>query len=723
MPIPIVKAKKADQEKQPEAEQESWGDRGRRTLFFGKCPEEIKDKDIYNHYYELGDADGNRGTPIETIKWQKDNGKRRGYGFVVFKTVELRHKALEMPPPKVGGRRLVVNDYFHKSEHVDSEAAGEARHLLCQMLERRLAGNVVKAHKAASAGTNIPPVEWDDAKLKAIPVRKGFPHRLHSKATPEASQRFRAEHAIQIEGLEEVPGPVCTFEEVDFPKEVQSVLTERYDAPSPIQSQAWPLLLHGHDVIGLSETGSGKTLAFLLPGIVHLRAQPRTKTKEGPVVLVLAPTRELALQIATEAQHFTSLRVGTVYGGGSSEERVQQAAKVLSPVDIVVSCPGRLVDFLEAEVLTLQRVSYLVIDEADHSLRLGYRPQIEAICTRTRPDRQTLMFSATWTENVQQLAQGYLRTPVRLAVDHVDELRFNKSVKQDFFFYETTDQKVFRLLKLLDKARKTHEVSRALVFVDSKEFGDYLCDALLPDIPHVMGIHSEYSQDHRERALRAFRDNPHGVLVASDVASRGLDIKDLAMVVNYNVPNSIRTYIHRIGRTGRAGKEGLAYTFISEDDAGFAHSIVELMKTSGIEPPKLLARFAKVQETLLQEKRQAKKQALAERRKARREERLKEWHDFQENKPEGEGAAEDQAKAPRKPKTRRGTKGGKRWQEKKKRRQGQNDEKFMDFMSNLEKKTEDKKRKWEEALKDGTALSKVQAFLTTVKKQKTSPDP
>eukprot|EP01054_Gregarina_sp_Poly1_P005701 Gregarina_sp_Poly_1__5700@NODE_2_length_28028_cov_167_134223_g1_i0_p7_GENE_NODE_2_length_28028_cov_167_134223_g1_i0NODE_2_length_28028_cov_167_134223_g1_i0_p7_ORF_typecomplete_len401_score48_21DEAD/PF00270_29/5_5e52ResIII/PF04851_15/2_3e09Flavi_DEAD/PF07652_14/0_006AAA_19/PF13245_6/0_013AAA_22/PF13401_6/0_27SecA_DEAD/PF07517_14/1_5SecA_DEAD/PF07517_14/92CMS1/PF14617_6/0_19UBA_3/PF09288_10/17UBA_3/PF09288_10/82_NODE_2_length_28028_cov_167_134223_g1_i02348824690 len=280
-----------------------------------------------------------------------------------------------------------------------------------------------------SFGTSFKPMNWQSQDLP--PFRKDFYKESAAVAgmSKEQVARIRSEHEIQIVSGGPAPNPICKFEDAGFSSDVvQRLYHAGFETPSPIQLQAWPIALSGRDMIGIAETGSGKTLAFLLPAVVHISAQERVRPDDGPVALILAPTRELVEQIKDESVKFAlRMRTGVAYGGAP---RRTQSHMLQSGCEIVAACPGRLIDFLERGIVNMRRVTYLVLDEADRMLDMGFEPQIRKIVSQIRPDRQTLMFSATWPKEVQGLARDLCREdPVHVTIGSTD-LKASHNVEQ-----------------------------------------------------------------------------------------------------------------------------------------------------------------------------------------------------------------------------------------------------------------------------------------------------
>eukprot|EP00586_Coscinodiscus_wailesii_P017137 CAMPEP_0172519242 /NCGR_PEP_ID=MMETSP1066-20121228/291300_1 /TAXON_ID=671091 /ORGANISM="Coscinodiscus wailesii, Strain CCMP2513" /LENGTH=542 /DNA_ID=CAMNT_0013301793 /DNA_START=256 /DNA_END=1882 /DNA_ORIENTATION=+ len=423
-------------------------------------------------------------------------------------------------------------------------------------------------------GSQLSNIDFNSADL--VPFEKDFyiEHPDVTKRPQEEAEAWRASKSIVVIG-EGVPKPVMTFDEASMPEYILTeVLKQGFERPTPIQSQGWPMALKGKNMVGISATGSGKTLAFLLPAMIHINAQQYLKPGEGPIVLVLAPTRELAVQIKEECDKFggsSDIKNTVVYGGVPKSRQVHA---LRSGIEIVIATPGRLIDHLEQGNTNLKRVTYLVLDEADRMLDMGFEPQLRKICSQIRPDRQVLMWSATWPREVQNLAQDYLREYYQVTVGSLD-LAGNKDVTQ--IIDVCTDQEKYRnLLKNL-KDNLT-EKDRVLVFVETKKGCDMLTRSLRMDNFQARAMHGDKSQDERDWVLKEFKSCQSTLLVATDVAARGLDVDDIKMVVNFDFPNDMESYIHRIGRTGRAGKKGIAVSFfVPLKNGRMARDLVEIL--------------------------------------------------------------------------------------------------------------------------------------------------
>ncbi|GAB4846735.1 hypothetical protein Ancab_025743 [Ancistrocladus abbreviatus] len=398
-----------------------------------------------------------------------------------------------------------------------------------------------------------------------------------SGLSPEA---YRRRHEISVTG-DSIPPPFTSFEATDFPSEIlKEVHQAGFSAPTPIQAQSWSIALQGRDIVAIAKTGSGKTLGYLIPGFIHLK-RCRNNPQMGPTVLVLSPTRELATQIQDEAAKFgrsSRISCACLYGGASKGPQLKDLDK---GADIVVATPGRLNDILEMRRVSLHQVSYLVLDEADRMLDMGFEPQIRKIVKEVPSHRQTLMFTATWPKEVRKIASDLLVKPVQVNIGNVDELVANKSITQHV-----------EVLAPMEKQRRLEQIlrsqepgSKIIIFCATKK----MCDILAGNMTRQFGataIHGDKSQSERDYVLNQFRTGRSPVLVATDVAARGLDIKDIRVVINYDFPTGIEDYVHRIGRTGRAGATGVAHTFFCEKDAKYASDLVKILEGTNQQVPR-----------------------------------------------------------------------------------------------------------------------------------------
>ena len=437
-------------------------------------------------------------------------------------------------------------------------------------------------------------------------------HDLHNL---EIAKAFRREHDIKLTGKEcEQFHPMLDFDSTPFSTAIKRVFTkEGYSAPTHIQSQSWPIAVAGRDVISIARTGSGKTCGFLLPAFHMLnksgaidrddamqkgsdgnRRQRRDKrygdrrgAPASPSILVLAPTRELAVQIQEEAMKFGrahGIRSVVAHGGGGQLRR-KQIEHLRQLPDVMVCTPGRCNDFIEAGVVDMSKIQYLVLDEADRMLDMGFQDQIESIIEATPPERQTSLFSATWPREVRGLASNYLKDPVHLQVGN-GLLTSNKNIKQTITVVDERDKfpELVKLLKTLDPDELTstshRDLPKMIIFKNTKSECDMVTYRLKDLGISAESIHGDKSQSTRNHILDKFRKSRIKVLIATDVASRGLDVKDVEVVINLDCPMSAEDYVHRVGRTGRGEKSGQAYSFVTTKERSFAKEIIGVLERS-----------------------------------------------------------------------------------------------------------------------------------------------
>jgi len=396
---------------------------------------------------------------------------------------------------------------------------------------------------------------------------------------------WRANNEIMVDDPDCQIRPILDFNELDVPGALTDAFRKQnYTTPTPIQAQSWPLALRGQDVIGIARTGSGKTLGFLLPALVHIRAQAPLRKGDGPIAVVLTPTRELAQQVEEEAKKFGSamrVRSTAVYGGAP---RMAQKADLQAGTEIIIACPGRLLDFIQSGVTNMRRVSFLILDEADRMLDMGFEPQIRKICGQMRRERQTLMYSATWPKEVRRLADDF-QTQARMIMigNGSDELVANKNIKQIVEVVQEWD-KPAKFTAFMEKAYQG-KVVKSIVFTDTKRACDYLAQELGKRGWPVAPIHGDKDQRQRDSVLRDFRAGRIPILIATDVAARGIDINDIEYVINYDFPQTIEDYVHRIGRTARGEKSGTSYSLLTKEHSRCIKQLIEVMERSGQEIP------------------------------------------------------------------------------------------------------------------------------------------
>ncbi|CDR45538.1 CYFA0S19e00144g1_1 [Cyberlindnera fabianii] len=368
-------------------------------------------------------------------------------------------------------------------------------------------------------GSGLQKQEFDLASLPRF-EKNFYQEHENVKARSDAEiQEFRNKNEMRVEG-KDIPKPIENFDEAGFPDYVLSeVVAQGFPKPTSIQCQGWPMALSGRDMIGIAATGSGKTLSYCLPGIVHINAQPPLSHGDGPIVLVLAPTRELAVQIQTECSKFgrsSRIRNTCVYGGAPKGPQIRDLQR---GVEICIATPGRLIDMLETGKTNLRRVTYLVLDEADRMLDMGFEPQIRKIIDQIRPDRQTLMWSATWPKEVQALARDYLQDYIQVTVGSL-ELAASHTIKQVVEVI-TEYEKRDRMLKHLEAAMNDQN-SKILIFASTKRTCDEITRYLRDDGWPALAIHGDKQQQERDWVLNEFRTGRSPIMVATDVAARGI---------------------------------------------------------------------------------------------------------------------------------------------------------------------------------------------------------
>jgi len=475
-------------------------------------------------------------------------------------------------------------------------------------------------------------------KLQRKEDKQKFDDRHWSDKEPEnMTERdwriFREDYNISIKGGN-VANPIRHWRESNIPEAILDIIDSvGYKEPSPIQRQAIPIGLTNRDIIGVAETGSGKTAAFLIPLLVWIQSLPKqTRIEEadqGPYAIIMAPTRELAQQIEEETNKFgepLGIRTVAVIGGLSRED---QGFKLRLGCEVVIATPGRLIDVLENRYLVLSRCTYIVMDEADRMIDMGFEPDVQKILdhmpvTNEKPDndiaedlnllqenfrtknkfRQTVMFTATMPPAVERLARTYLRRP---AIVHIGSI--GKPV-------ERVEQVVY-LCKENDKRNKLISILNSgidppiIIFVNQKKGADVLAKGLEKMGYNAATLHGGKGQEQRETALNGLKEGAKDILVATDVAGRGIDIKDVSMVINYDMAKSIEMYTHRIGRTGRAGKSGKSVTFITADDSHLFYDLKAMLVSSPVSScPHDLANHPEAQNkpgTVLQKKRKDEK--------------------------------------------------------------------------------------------------------------------
>lgn len=479
----------------------------------------------------------------------------------------------------------------------------------------------LQSDKAKNPGKGLDKPMWD----KLDPFEKNFyvVHANNATRSEEEVNAFRNSFQITVAG-NGCPAPIQSFEESNFPESVMKEMQKQaFTAPTAIQSQGWPIALSGRDMVGIAQTGSGKTLAYMLPAIVHIQHQKRLQRGDGPICLVLAPTRELAQQIQMVTNDFGNqsnplVRHTCIFGGSP---KGPQARDLDRGVEVVIATPGRLIDFLERGITNLARCTYLVLDEADRMLDMvsfdfrlasgrkiptvtliilicplipsiqGFEPQIRKIIEQIRPDRQVLMWSATWPKEVQTLAEDFLNDYIQINIGSLS-LAANHNIRQIIQICQE-EEKETRIISLLQEiaADRTNKI---IVFVETKKKVEDILKLIRRENFAATSIHGDKSQPERDSVLNDFRTGKSSILIATDVAARGLDVEDVKYVINYDYPNSSEDYIHRIGRTGRCQQSGTAYTFFTNGNARQARELVGVLEEAGQQPEQALLELARM---------------------------------------------------------------------------------------------------------------------------------
>ncbi|XP_057265401.1 probable ATP-dependent RNA helicase DDX46 [Pezoporus wallicus] len=499
---------------------------------------------------------------MRSVKGGGGSEKKSGPTVTKVVTVVTTKKAAAESEKKKG--ELMENDqdameYSSEEEEVDLQTA--------------LTGYQTKQRKL------LEPV--DHGKIEYEPFRKNFYVEVPelAKMTQEEVNVYRLElEGITVKG-KGCPKPIKTWVQCGISMKILTALKKHgYEKPTPIQTQAIPAIMNGRDLIGIAKTGSGKTIAFLLPMFRHIMDQRALEEGEGPIAVIMTPTRELALQITKECKKFSKtlgLRVVCVYGGTGISEQI---AELKRGAEIIVCTPGRMIDMLAANngrVTNLRRVTYVVLDEADRMFDMGFEPQVMRIVDNVRPDRQTVMFSATFPRAMEALARRILSKPIEVQVGGRSVVC--SDVEQHVIVIEEEN----KFLKLLELLGHYQEKGSVIIFVDKQEHADGLLKDLMRASYPCLSLHGGIDQYDRDSIINDFKNGTCKLLVATSVAARGLDVKQLMLVVNYSCPNHYEDYVHRAGRTGRAGNKGYAYTFITEDQARYAGDIIKALELSG----------------------------------------------------------------------------------------------------------------------------------------------
>ncbi|KAJ3096338.1 pre-mRNA processing RNA-helicase [Phlyctochytrium planicorne] len=437
----------------------------------------------------------------------------------------------------------------------------------------------------------------DHSTISYEPFQKNFyiePPEIATLTTAEVDIKRAELGGIKIRGVN-CPKPIERWAQMGLPPVVFEVIRKvlKYEKPTAIQAQSIPAIMSGRDVIGIAKTGSGKTISFLLPMLRHIKSQRPVELGEGPVALIMTPTRELAVQIHKDARPFIksmNLKAVCCYGGSPIKDQI---AELKRGAEVIICTPGRMIDLLCANsgrVTNLKRVTYLILDEADRMFDMGFEPQVMKMVGNIRPDRQTILFSATFPKKMEALARKILKQPLEITVGGRSVVCAD--VHQIVEVFNEDSAKFLRLLEILGLLMSSDADAKVLIFVERQEGADHLLRDLLRRGYPCQTLHGGKDQADRESTIADFKSGIVNVVIATSVAARGLDVKQLKVVINYDVPNHMEDYVHRCGRTGRAGNKGTAYTFITTEQEKFSVDIVQALKMSNAAVPDELQNLA-----------------------------------------------------------------------------------------------------------------------------------
>jgi len=459
-------------------------------------------------------------------------------------------------------------------------------------------------------GKDLKTIDWE-AMLKELPETEYdmYDPPPHVKArSEEEKENLREQKLIKVLDWTAddvpVPSPVLDFAEAAWGEVIQAGLdAKKFETPTPIQAQVWPIASQGRDLVGIAETGSGKTFGYLIPLFQHILMQAELIAGDGPIGVVLVPTRELAVQIDHEVQLFGEAVAGLnvdwglksmpVYGGGPSVKDMGYALQ-MEKIDMVIATPGRFIHLLNDGWTNLRRVSFVVLDEADEMLSKGFLPQLDMLLTQIRPDRQTLMFSATWPDEIKELAQKHChRSLVKIRIG-TEGMAACRDIKQSFAFPENDEEKYALLKEKITEIWAEEQGARILVFRTSKAKVAELEWQMSEEYPgQVSGFSSDKGQE-RLNIVQAFKDGRTPILISTKSLGRGMDFPTVKLVINYDSPQDVESYIHQIGRTGRAGQTGHSLTFFGSGwrEKDLSVPLMAVLKETNQEVPEKLQEIA-----------------------------------------------------------------------------------------------------------------------------------
>jgi len=596
------------------------------TMAVDGCPFTISEQDLKAYYAPLGRE------AIQYVRFPGTHKKKEpGDSFdlklpdapmdpdqtislqVIFRTRKLLDQALGLPPPKIAGQQLSVR------RHEPPTKEGARAELQGRQLVAWYAAQKAKAQeRGQDTPDTFPRVKWPDS-LPAF--QRDFTSLLPpSPRTETDSEAFWVRHQVTaLAGLPAPPAPVLTAADVtlgDHEAGFRTLLGPSFDRPLALQAQAWPLLLSGRDALLVAESTAGAALAFLLPAILHLKAQTPTAAGEGPVALVIAPDGSLAAQIASQAAKFPGLR--TFAARGRLDESA--AAGVLKGHDLLVGCAELLVDLVAALCLKLQRVTFLVLCEAQTlALSSEFRAHSQVLMPQLRPDRQIIIISTDHSKAVQKMSAEFLRDPAVVRVANCEGIGSN--VTQDVQFYQEAKQLNQRVARLLDRLEMKQPTSRAVVLIRTQKVGWGIHGEIQRTCFNAEEIFWDKSEDHIKHTKRYLEREAHARVVASPETALRAEFQSVDVVVIAQAPETIPEVIKLVALVGRGDRPGSAYVFLGEHDAALAYPFIDFLKALGKEPPKLLLRFAKC----YGERMKAAK-ALAEAKKQRRLQKFTKKH-------------------------------------------------------------------------------------------------
>ncbi|KAH6595157.1 hypothetical protein BASA61_003856 [Batrachochytrium salamandrivorans] len=502
------------------------------------------------------------------------------------------------------GKKLHKEKKEKKRKHTDDETLGSTKAVSDDGKKGSEDAAVVgegkdKKSKKSKKSSTAQAVQ-DTAKSNtqaAVDSDKMWTFKETVKVPESTISEFLSANTIRITSLNDQPfsvQPILQFKQANFPAKLHSILAE-FPAPTFIQSVTWPPILQGRDLVGIAATGSGKTLAFGVPALLHIQNSMAKNTMQRgkPLTLVLSPTRELAMQIQDQLSQFgkaMGIKSVCIYGGMPKWE---QRNALKQGMHVIVATPGRLIDLFEEDstICDLSQVTYLVLDEADRMLDIGFEEAIKKIVARlptSAQGRQTVMFSATWPQTIQRMAMMYLNDPVKVTVGSTD-LSANISIEQRVEVLDPMAKET-RLLQLLKDYHKSR-TNRVLIFALYKKEASRLEQLVRRNGYNVAAIHGDLSQIQRTAAIDGFRSGKCPLLIATDVAARGIDIPNVEYVINVTFPLTVEDYCHRIGRTGRAGKTGISHTLFTLHDKGHSGGLINILKQAKQPVPPELLKF------------------------------------------------------------------------------------------------------------------------------------